>query len=160
MPSYKEIHYRSSKVQLRKIFSRSLDIIHQNTMDIVVTNRNSSSRSMKRREGVFSSKTQKRYVSKISCIVKNWAVKTDVLCSRLQDITHIHFKYFYNSTYISLSTTSAASFRSRSTTWSMISSAIFLISSSSLGWGPEDASVGSEGGQDTTTLLLLIASEV
>jgi hypothetical protein len=30
-----------------------------------------SSRSMKRREGVFSPKAQKRYVCKVSCIVKN-----------------------------------------------------------------------------------------
>jgi hypothetical protein len=30
-----------------------------------------SSRNMKRREGVFSPKAQKRYVRKVSCIVKN-----------------------------------------------------------------------------------------
>jgi hypothetical protein len=30
-----------------------LKILHQSTMDIVVINENSSSRSMKRREGVF-----------------------------------------------------------------------------------------------------------
>jgi hypothetical protein len=34
-----------------------------------------SSRSMKRREGVFSPKAQKRYVRKVSCIVKNWITK-------------------------------------------------------------------------------------
>jgi hypothetical protein len=42
----------------------------------------------------------------------------------------------------------------------MIASAIFLISSSPFGGGPEDALVGSEGGQDTATLLLQIANEV
>ena len=41
----------------------------------------------------------------------------------------------------------------------MIASAIFLISSP-FGGGPEDALVGSEGGQDTATLLLQIANEV
>jgi len=34
-------------------------ILFIRTLDIVVTKKNSSSRSMKRREGVFSSKTQK-----------------------------------------------------------------------------------------------------
>jgi hypothetical protein len=33
--------------------------------------KNSSLRSMKRREGVFSPKAQKRYVHKVSCIAKN-----------------------------------------------------------------------------------------
>jgi hypothetical protein len=56
--------------------------------------------------------------------------------------------------------TSAASFRSRLTTSSMIASAISLISSSPFGGGPEDALVGSEGGQNTATLLLQIANEV
>ena len=42
----------------------------------------------------------------------------------------------------------------------MIASAIFLISLSSFGGGPGDALVGSEGGQDTATLLLQIANEV
>jgi hypothetical protein len=42
----------------------------------------------------------------------------------------------------------------------MIASAIFLISSSSFGEGPGDALVGSEEGQDMTTLLLQVANEV
>ena len=69
----------------------------QDTSDIVVINGNSSSRSMKRREGVFSPKTQKRYVCKVSCIVKNWTTKknkTSILHAGLQDITHITFKMF------------------------------------------------------------------
>jgi hypothetical protein len=37
-------------------------ILFSRTLDIVGVKKNSSSRSMKRREGVFSSKTQKRYV--------------------------------------------------------------------------------------------------
>jgi hypothetical protein len=42
----------------------------------------------------------------------------------------------------------------------MMASAIFLISSSPFGWGPGDASAGSEGGEDTAILLLQTASKV
>jgi hypothetical protein len=73
-----------------------------------------SSRSMKRREGVFSPKAQKRYVRKVSCIVKNWitnssyitfkTVKYYTLCS-----ANIISEYSYNNNYSSLKTTSAAS---------------------------------------------------
>jgi hypothetical protein len=41
------------------------------SMDVLARYKNSSLRSMKRREGVFSPKAQKRYVHKISCIAKN-----------------------------------------------------------------------------------------
>ena len=39
---------------------------------IFMKHKSSSLRSMKRREGVFSPKAQKRYVHKVSCIAKNW----------------------------------------------------------------------------------------
>jgi hypothetical protein len=38
---------------------------------ILTRHKNSSLRSMKRREGVFSPKAKKRYVHKVSCIAKN-----------------------------------------------------------------------------------------
>jgi hypothetical protein len=38
-----------------------------------------SSRSMKRREGVFLPKAQKRYVRKVSCIVKNWITNSSYI---------------------------------------------------------------------------------
>ena len=76
------------------MFLRSLNTF-QGTLDIVVINGNSSSRSMKRREGVFSPKTQKRYVCKVSCIVKNWVTKIDILHSGLQKCYIIlHFRSF------------------------------------------------------------------
>jgi hypothetical protein len=49
-----------------------LDILHQRSMQILVIYKRFSSRSMKRREGVFSPKAQKNGMyAKISCIVKN-----------------------------------------------------------------------------------------
>jgi hypothetical protein len=42
----------------------------------------SSLQSMKRREGVFSPKSQKRYEYKVSCIAKNWTTNN----------LHIRFK--------------------------------------------------------------------
>jgi hypothetical protein len=48
-----------------------------------------SLRSMKRREGVFSPKAQKRYVYKVSCIAKKWI--TNNLHIRFKDI---HIKYY------------------------------------------------------------------
>jgi hypothetical protein len=42
------------------------------SMDILTKHKHSSLRSMKRREGVFSPKSQKRYVHNVSCIAKNW----------------------------------------------------------------------------------------
>ena len=41
------------------------------SMNILMGHKSFSSRSMKRREGVFSPKAQKRYVHKVSCIAKN-----------------------------------------------------------------------------------------
>jgi hypothetical protein len=41
------------------------------SVDVLARHKNSSLRSMKRREGVFLPKAQKRYVHKISCIAKN-----------------------------------------------------------------------------------------
>jgi hypothetical protein len=43
---------------------------------------------------------------------------------------------------------------------SIMASAIFLISSSPFGWGPGDASAGSEGREDTAILLLQIVNTV
>ena len=95
----------------------------------------------------FFRQTQKRYVCKVSCIVKNWVAKIDILHSGLQNVTPYYIsEVFHKNVYSSLKTTSAASFRSRLTTSSIISSAIFLISSSPFGWGSEGALVGSEAG--------------
>jgi hypothetical protein len=66
------------------------------------------SRSMKRREGVFSPMAQKRYVRKVSCVVKIELQTAYILHSKLQNITHfvqqiLHYysKCFYNNSYSS-----------------------------------------------------------
>jgi hypothetical protein len=41
------------------------------SVDVLTKDKNSSLRSMKRREGVFSPMAQKRHVHKISCTAKN-----------------------------------------------------------------------------------------
>jgi hypothetical protein len=64
------------------------------SMDIFMKHRSFSLRSMKRREGVFSPKAQKRYVCKVSCIAKNWITNN----------LHIRFKNMYIE-YYSLDTT-------------------------------------------------------
>ena len=53
----KEIHCSQSIMFFRKLY--------------IIMEYGYSSRSMKRREGVFSPKAQKRYVRKVSCIVKS-----------------------------------------------------------------------------------------
>ena len=77
---------RGYNIDLRKLFRRSCakaqnkySFVNSNIKeDLFLTKHNIfmeyeySSRSMKRREGVFSLKPQKRYVRKVSCIVKNW----------------------------------------------------------------------------------------
>jgi hypothetical protein len=57
---------------------KKYNFINCNIKDLLLTKHNIfteygySSRSMKRREGVFSPKAQKQYVRKVSCIVNNW----------------------------------------------------------------------------------------
>ena len=59
------------------------------SMDVFTKHEFFSLRSMKRREGVFSPKAQKRYVYKVSCIAKKWI--TNILHIRFKDI---HIKYY------------------------------------------------------------------
>ena len=134
---HKETQSSSSMYSFENFFLRSLDILHEAW-----------------KEGkVFFRQTQKRYVCKVSCIVKNWVAKIDILHSGLQSVTLYYIsEVFYKNVKSSLKTTSAASFRSRLTTSSIISSAIYLISSSPFGWGPEGALVGSEAGHDYITI--------
>ena len=54
------------------------------SLDIFTKHGSFSLRSMKRREGVFSPKAQKRYVYKVSCIAKKWI--TNNLHIRFKDI--------------------------------------------------------------------------
>jgi hypothetical protein len=58
-------------------------------MDIFTKHEFSSLWSMKRREGVFSPKAQKRYVYKVSCIAKNWITNN----------LHIRFKNMHIEYY-------------------------------------------------------------
>jgi hypothetical protein len=51
------------------IFLRST-VVFLRSMDIFTKHESFSLRSMKRREGVFSPKAQKRYVYEVSCIAK------------------------------------------------------------------------------------------
>jgi hypothetical protein len=55
------------------------------------------SRSMKRREGVFSPKAQKRYVRKVSCIVKNWVTSSLYITFKIIKILHTLFSKYYIS---------------------------------------------------------------
>jgi hypothetical protein len=59
------------------------------SLDIFTKHGSFSLRSMKRREGVFSPKAQKRYVHKVSCIAKKWI--TNNLHIRFKDV---HIKYY------------------------------------------------------------------
>jgi 6-phosphogluconate dehydrogenase len=59
------------------------------SMNIFTKHGFSSLRSMKRREGVFSPKAQKRYVYKVSCIAKNWIINN----------LHIRFKNMHIEYY-------------------------------------------------------------
>jgi hypothetical protein len=61
---------------------------------ILMRHKNSSLRSMKRREGVFSPKAQKWYVHKVSCIAKNWITNISYITST---------KYYkHSSTHVTL----------------------------------------------------------
>jgi hypothetical protein len=64
------------------------------SLEISTKHRSFSLRSMKRREGVFSPKAQKRYVYKVSCIAKKWITNN----------LHIRFKNMHIE-YYSLITT-------------------------------------------------------
>jgi hypothetical protein len=55
-------------------------------------------------------------------------------------------KYFYNEVYSSLRTFSATSFKSLSTTSSIMESAMFIMSSASFISGSARGSYGSDGG--------------
>jgi hypothetical protein len=50
---------------------------------------------MKRREGVFSPKAQKRYVHKFSCIVKNRITNSLYITFKNYKILHTLFKKYY-----------------------------------------------------------------
>jgi hypothetical protein len=59
----------SSDVQKEICCLRSFDV--EKVWMVLTRHKNSSLQSMKRREGIFSPKAQKRYVHKVSCIAKN-----------------------------------------------------------------------------------------
>jgi hypothetical protein len=59
-------------------------------------------------------------------------------------------KYYYNKVYSSLRTFSATSFKSLSTTSSIMESAMFIMSSTSFISGSARGSYGSDGGDSST----------
>jgi hypothetical protein len=61
----------SSVLMWRKGFIVYEALMFYKVSMIFTKHKSSSLRSMKRREGVFSPKAQKRYVYKVSCIAKN-----------------------------------------------------------------------------------------
>ena len=112
---------------------------------------------MKRTEGVFSPKAQKRYVHKVSCIVKNRITNSLYITFKTTKILHTLFsKYYINIpnvfTIISYSyfrTASTALFSSRVTASSIIASAILVISSSFFASGSANDPKGSGGGDSS-----------
>jgi hypothetical protein len=74
-----------------------------------------------------------------------------------KNITHfvqqiLHSKCFYNNSYSSFKTASAASFNSRETTSSKIASTILVISSSLFASGSAVGSKGSREGDSSTAI--------
>jgi hypothetical protein len=61
-------------------------------------------------------------------------------------------KYYYNEVYSSLRTFSATSFKSLSTTSSIMESAMFIMSSASFISGSTRGSYGSEGGDSSAEI--------
>jgi hypothetical protein len=113
---------------------------------------------MKRREGVFSPKAQKRYVRKVSCIVKNSVTSSLNIAFKIIKILRtlfkqiLHYKCFYNRSYSSFKTASAASFSSRLTASSRIASATLVTSSSFSASGLAVNSRGSGGGDSSAAI--------
>jgi hypothetical protein len=69
---HSELRITASSVLLRKKGSIVYEaLMFLRSVDVLARHKNSSLRSMKRREGVFSPKAQKQYVHKVSCIAKN-----------------------------------------------------------------------------------------
>jgi hypothetical protein len=54
-----------------------------------------SSQRMKRREGVFLPKAQKRYVRKISCIVKNSVTSSSNITFKIIKVLYTLFSKYY-----------------------------------------------------------------
>jgi hypothetical protein len=125
--------------------------------------KNSSSRSMKRRVGVFSPKAQKRYVHKSFMHRKEINHKTIHIlhpkpmstkyykhCSA--NVTLIFSQCFYNSYSSSFKTLSAASISSWVTTSSTIVSAMLIISADSFASGSANDSKGSGRGDSSAAV--------
>jgi hypothetical protein len=73
---FKKYSFISSDVEEEIYCLRSINVFTTlgcslQSMNIPTGHKSFSSRSMERREGVFSPKAQKRYVRKVSCIIKN-----------------------------------------------------------------------------------------
>jgi hypothetical protein len=125
--------------------------------------KNSSSRSMKRRKGVFSPKAQKRYVHKSFMHRKEINYKT-IRILHLNPMSTKYYKHFsanvtlifsqcfYNSYSSSFKTLSAASVSSWVTTSSTIVSAMLIISADSFASGSANNSKGSERGDSSAAL--------
>jgi hypothetical protein len=117
-----------------------------------------SSPRMKRREGVFSPNTQKRYVCKVSCVVKNTITSSLNIAFKIIRILHtlfkqiLYYKCFYDRSYSSFKTASAASFNSRLTASSRIASATLVTSSSFSASGLAVNSRGSRGGDSSAAI--------
>jgi hypothetical protein len=90
-------HKVSWELQLHQFWYGKGSIVHEALMFykvwmIFTKHKSFSLRSMKRREGVFSPKAQKRYVHKVSCIAKNWITNHSYITFK-----SISIKYYNHS---------------------------------------------------------------
>jgi hypothetical protein len=111
---------------------------------------------MKRREGVFSPKAQKRYVCKVSRIVKKYITVIYMLHQILQGIITIKLQGIITIVYSSLRIFSAASFNNLSTTLSMIEFAVPTMSRASFISGSARGSYGSGSGDSLAAVVKLL----
>jgi hypothetical protein len=128
------------------------------SMDIFMKHRFFSLRSMKRREGVFSPKAQKRYEYKVSCIAKNWITNNLHIIFK-----NMHIEYYglvtaklhwssKNVFTISTNPLLGPSPQLHLTTSSTIDSAILMISIAFFVPGSARGSNGSDGGDSSATV--------
>jgi hypothetical protein len=125
---------------------------------------------MKRREGVFSPKAQKRYVYKSFMhrkevnyqiiYILDSKIYTSNITVLLQQSYIDHLKMFYNKYYSSFRTFSATSYSNLLTTSSTIDSTILMISSAFFVSGSTRGSNGSDGGDNSAIVKKLISPKL
>jgi hypothetical protein len=113
---------------------------------------------MKRREGVFSPKAQKRYVCKVSRIVKKYITVIYMFHQlfHTSNITRYSYnkvtRYYHNSLLFSKEIFSVASFNNLSTTSSIIEFAMLIMSSASFISGSDRGLYGSGSGDSSAVI--------